>query len=77
MTLNSPRVRRRRRLPLPVAAIFRRLLPVAERDEVLADLQAEYNIAWPRADPPPRGGGPGVRPSGPCRRSFAGAGGGA
>jgi putative ABC transport system permease protein len=30
------------RVPAIVAAIFRALLPIAERDEVLADLQAEY-----------------------------------
>ena len=30
------------RLPPPVAAIFRTLVPLAERDEVVADLQAEY-----------------------------------
>jgi putative ABC transport system permease protein len=32
------------RLPLFVSALFRALVPVAERDEVLADLQAEF--AW-------------------------------
>src|SRR5687768_13707623 len=30
------------RLPAVVALIFRALLPIAERDEVLADLEAEY-----------------------------------
>jgi putative ABC transport system permease protein len=30
------------KLPAPVAAIFRLLLPIAERDEVLADLQDEF-----------------------------------
>ena len=32
------------RLPVVVSALFRVLTPIAERDEVLADLQAEY--AW-------------------------------
>jgi predicted permease len=32
------------RLPIVVAALFRALIPIAERDELLADLQAEY--AW-------------------------------
>jgi predicted permease len=33
---------RRHALPRPIATIFRALIPIAERDEVLADLDAEY-----------------------------------
>ncbi len=41
MLVPSPR-RGSERLPNIVAAIFRTLLPIAERDEVIADLQMEY-----------------------------------
>jgi predicted permease len=40
MPSSSPR--KPERLPVLVAAIFRTLIPIAERDEVLADLQAEF-----------------------------------
>src|SRR5262245_11403783 len=44
MTMPSPsHGKRSRRLPLVVAAIIRSLTPIAERGEVLADLQSEYN----------------------------------
>jgi predicted permease len=40
--LPGPLRRRATGLPWPVAATFRALVPIAERDEVLADLRAEY-----------------------------------
>jgi len=60
------------RLPVVVSALFRVLTPIAERDELLADLQAEY--AW-RAGERRRTAGPGGRRSDPCPFSSVAAGG--
>jgi hypothetical protein len=63
------------RLPVLVSALFRALTPIAERDELLADLQAGMSGAPKSSGERRPDAGPGSRRSDRCPFSSVAAGG--